>query len=417
MDEAQQEIFDRRYRLVRTLAHVTSGGFVHASQHVVTRKWHALKLIDAPAPDKARKRVLREMEALAIAQGPGVVDFVDGGEAQGRLFLVQELLEGRTLAGLLAAKGRLEIGQAVRIAIDVAGTLARCHALGVVHRDVKPANVFVLTDESVRLLDFGIAKLAGDGSTGEKLTQENTLVGTPEYMAPEALLMSPDVDASADQYALAVTLYEILTGSVPFEGTYGEVLKKVSTAPFKPLHVARPDAPIALDQVVKRALGRDPAERFPSMNDMREALQAVPAPGVDAALFANHPRSWARVAQTVADAPVARAKTGMGKRRHARAPYVTLARLRPENAEHVDGRIEEISESGFQFVGERPVADGARVVVRFALPVTGKLVETEATSRWNRSTRGLTAAGFEFAGLPTAALAEVRRYVAIMCGD
>jgi len=414
----QSEVLDQRYQLVRPLAKVTSGGIVHASRHVVTQKWHAVKLLDAGSPDKVRKRAAREMEALALAQGPGVVDFVDGGEVDGRPYMVFELLEGRTLAGLLAAKGKLEVGQAVRIACDVAGTLVHCHKRGVVHRDIKPANVFVLTNETTRLLDFGIAKIVDEVAEREKLTQENTLVGTPEYMAPEQLLMSPDTDARADQYALAVTLYECLTGVVPFEGTYGEVLKKVSTMPFKPLHTLRSDVPIALDQVVKRAMSRDPAERYASMSDMREALGLVPASGgVDAALFSGQPRAWARVARTVADAPVAKARSGTGKRRHARAPYVTLARLKPDGGDHVDGRIEEISESGFQFVGDRPVPDGAHITVRFALPVTGKLIESGATSRWKRSTRGLTAAGFEFDGLPNEALAEVRKYVAIMCSD
>jgi len=411
------EVLDRRYRLVRPLAKVTSGGFVYASQHVITKKWHAVKVLDADASEKVRKRVHREMEALALAQGPGVVDFDDAGEIDGHAFLVVQLLEGRTLAGLLAAKGRLDVGQAVRVAIDVADTLVHCHSRGVIHRDVKPANVFVVTNETTRLLDFGIAKLTGDEGSREKITQENTLVGTPEYMAPEALLMSPDTDARVDQYALAVMLYESLTGVVPFEGSYGEVLKKVSTMPFKPLHSLRNDLPIALDQVVKRALSRDPGERYASMAEMREALARVPVSGAtDPAIFSGEPRSWARVAQTLADAPVAKAKAGTGKRRHARAPYVTLARLTHGDG-HVDGRIEEISESGFQFVGDRPVADGARVTVRFALPVTGKLVDAGATSRWKRSTRGLTAAGFEFDGLPADALAEVRRYVAIMCSD
>ena len=412
------EVLDRRYRLVRPLAKVTSGGFVYAAEHVITRKWHAVKVLDANAPEKVRKRVRREMDALALAQGPGVVDFVDASETNDRAFLVTELLEGRTLAGLLAAKGTLDVGQTVRIAVDVAETLVHCHQRGVIHRDVKPANVFVLTDETTRLLDFGIAKLTRDEASREKLTQENTLVGTPEYMAPEALLMSPDTDARVDQYSLAVMLYECLTGAVPFEGSYGEVLKKVSTSPCKPLHTLRADVPIALDQLVKRAMSREPSERYGSMADLREAIARVPTSGASgAALFSGEPRSWVRVAQTVADAPIAKGKSGTGKRRHARAPYVTLARLTTESAGHVDGRVEEISESGFQFVGDRPVADGANVVARFALPVTGKIVEARATSRWKRSTRGLTATGFEFEGLPADALGEVRKYVAIMCSD
>jgi serine/threonine protein kinase len=410
------EILDKRYRLVRPLARVTSGGCVYVGQHVRTRKWCALKVLDRGTPDRVRKRMHREMEALATVQGPGVVDFLDAGETEGRLFMVLELLEGRTLAGLLAAKGRLEIGQAVRLVADIAMVLAHCHARGIVHRDVKPANVFVTTTETVRLLDFGIAKLLEERPDHEKLTLENTIVGTPEYMAPEALLMSPDVDARADQYALGILLYECLSGSVPFEGGYADVLRKVSSTPIPPMHLARPDVPISVDRIIKRALSRNPDDRYATMKEMCEALQTPMTAATPTSLFSDRARRRVHELSTLADAPSAKARAGTGRRRHARAAYVTLARLTHDDR-HIDGRIEEISESGFQFVGARPVEDGARVVVRFALPVTGKVVETTATSRWNRSTRGLVAAGFEFTTLSDAAIGEVRKYVSIMCSD
>jgi len=410
-------VLDKRYRLIRPLAKVTSGGYVYASQHTLTKRLCAVKVLDQNASEKVRKRIQREIEALAIAQGPGVVDFLDAGEANRQHFIVLELLEGRTLAGLLAAKGRLDVGQAIRVAIDVAAALSRCHARGVVHRDIKPANIFVTTDETVRLLDFGIAKLVEQQSTLEKLTQENTIVGTPEYMAPEALLMSPDVDARVDQYALGIMLYECLTGAVPFEGGHGEVLRKSSTSLVPPLHSLRPDVPIAVERVMRRALSRDPDERFPTMAVMREALQASLGSIANTALFEDRPRPRRHDVATVADAPTAKARAGTGRRRHARAPYVTLARVTLDKHEHVDGRIEEISESGFQFVGERAVPDGVGATVRFALPVTGKVIDAPAASRWNRSTRGLSASGFEFQGLTDAAVGAIRKYVSIMCSD
>jgi hypothetical protein len=110
-------------------------------------------------------------------------------------------------------------------------------------------------------------------------------------------------------------------------------------------------------------------------------------------------------------------RAGATRRRHARAPYLTLARIRPEGAEAVDGRIEEISESGVQFVGAAVMPEGTRVVLRFALPISGRIVETGATSRWARSTRTLTAMGFELDGLGDDAVSEIRRYVALMCTD
>jgi len=410
---------DGRYRLIRPIARVTAGGFVLAAAHVFTRKPCAVKILDAGAPDKVRKRMRREMDALAAVQGPGVVDFRDGGEHDGRLYIVLELLEGRTLAGLLAAKRTLEIEQAVRVAADLAEVLARCHERGVVHRDIKPANVFVTADERTELLDFGIAKIIDREARLEPLTQENTLLGTPEYMAPEALLGSPDVDERADQYGLAVLLYECLAGIVPFEGAHGEVLRKVSTGVPRSLRQARPEVPGALDDVVMRALAREPADRFPSIGELGGALRAAVRGTATAHIFEHHPARARREAATVADAPIAKARAGgASRRRHARAPYVSLARVRVEGAaDLVDGRIEEISESGFQFVGSRPVADGAAVTIRFALPISGRIVEARATSRWSRSTRGLTAAGFELEGLPNDALSEVRKYVSLMCSD
>jgi len=415
--ETTSEVLDGRYRLKRPIARVTAGGFVYAAEHLFTRKPAAIKLLDPSVPDIAHKRVRREMEALATVQGPGVVDFRDGGESDGRVYLVLELLEGRTLAGLLVAKHTLAVEQAVRVAAELADVLARCHERGVAHRDVKPANVFVRADERVELLDFGIAKLLRDDRPAERLTRENTLIGTPEYMAPEALLSSPDVGAQADQYGVGVVLYECLTGAVPFDGMYPEVLRKVSTSRPRSVRETRADVPPVLDDVVLRALARDPEARYPSVAAFGDALRAAVRGTATACLFDHHSGDASRKAATIADSPIAKARSGASRRRHARAPYVTLARVRVESGEHVDGRIEEISESGFQFVGTRPIPDGASIVIRFALPISGRIVETSATSRWSRSTRGLTAAGFELAGLPDEPLGEIRRYVALMCSE
>ncbi len=417
IQEVTPEMLDGRYRFVRPIAKVTSGGYVHAASHVHTHKPCAVKIIDAGAPEKVRKRMFREMEALAAVQGPGVVDFRDAGEVDGRAYIVLELLEGRTLAGLLAAKGTLAVDQAMHVGAAIADVLERCHERGVIHRDIKPANVFVTTDEQVQLLDFGIAKIVDRERKLEKLTQENTLLGTPEYMAPEALLMSPDVDERADQYSLGVTLYEALAGVVPHEGTYGEVLQSAMTKPLPSLRQLRPDVPGIVEDIVTRALRREPADRFASISELGVALRGAVRNLAGARVFDHRPTHQARDTATLADAPIAKMRAGATRRRHPRAPYVTLARVRRETGEHVDGRIEEISESGFQFVGGPAMPDGTRVVVRFALPISGRMVEVGATSRWARSTRTLTATGFELDGLAENALSEVRRYVALMCTD
>jgi len=414
----EHTVFAGRYRLVRALAKVTSGGCVWAAEHVRTRRTCALKILAKDASERVRHRAAREMDALARAQGPGIVEFRDGGEIDGRIYIALELFEGRTLSGLLAAKGKLSVEQTVKLGIEMADALAHCHERGVVHRDIKPANIFVTTENSAQLIDFGIAKLIDEEQVIEKLTQENTLLGTPEYMAPEALFMAPNVDHTVDQYALAVTLYECLTGVVPFPGTLREVLAKVSmTTTAPPLKDLPKDVPVALAQVLTRALSREAEHRFASVAEMRDAIRASQRVSVDDNVFALRAPKPERNPPTTADTPVAKQKPAeVTRRRHARAPYVTLALINGETIT-VEGRIEEISESGFQFVSERELPSTGTFAVRFARPVSGRISEAVAALRWRRAARGMCAAGFEFTTLPSDALGEIQTYVSIMCAD
>ncbi len=272
------------------------------------------------------------------------------------------------------------------------------------------------------LLDFGIAKILEEGAVVRpKLTQENSIVGTPEYMSPEALLASPDVDARTDQYALGVTLYECLTGTVPFDGQYAEVLRKLSTTEPRPLQELRTDVPDALALAIARSLSRDPAERFSSMSAFGEALDAAVSGAKRVSLLGLHPPKAAlpgRDAPTVADVPKAKQELGAEHRRKfPRAPYVTLARILCESGLTVDGRVEEVSEGGLQFVGDRAVPVNESVTIRFALPATGRMAEVKAEARWNRSMRGTNATGFQFSDLLPDVREEIQKYVAIMRAD
>jgi len=182
------------------------------------------------------ERLLREGHAVARARHPGVVEIVDAGEYAGGPYLVFELLEGRTLGGLLAAKSRLGWEEVAFVGAKIAEIVGYCHAQGVVHRDLKPDNIFVLPtgNFNIKLFDFGIAQLlaAAPGESKAKLTQVGSIVGTPEYMAPEALQMDGGQDYRVDIYSLGVILFELLTGSVPFEGRYADVLIRLSTQPL-----------------------------------------------------------------------------------------------------------------------------------------------------------------------------------------
>ena len=232
--------FDDRYVLHRLLAS-GGGANVYASEHAFTKRKVAIKIPHAATPI-TRARMEREIEAVGRARGEGVVEMLDAGERDGVPYVVFELLEGRTLAGLLAARGKLDIPAVQKVGVELARVLERCHLRGVIHRDVKPSNVFVSPGalNQLTLLDFGIARLVEDASHHEKLTQENALLGTPEYMAPESLLASPTVDHRVDVYGLGVTLYECLTGTVPFDGQYADILQKLANEPPRPVRELRP---------------------------------------------------------------------------------------------------------------------------------------------------------------------------------
>jgi serine/threonine protein kinase len=421
---------DRRYVIRRFVA---SGGvaYVYAATHKITGKDVALKMA---RPDRERdqtvhERLVREGRALAQARHPGVVELVDAGEHDGAPYLALELLEGRTLGGLLAARSKLGWEEVAYVGLKVADILGHCHERGVIHRDIKPDNVFALPSGTwnVKLFDFGIARLAGGEPERPtvKLTQEGSILGTPEYMAPEALTMEGEIDHRADVYSLGVMLFELLTGAVPFEGRYAEVLVQVSTKPVPSIKELRPDAPAALASVVARCLAKAPAARAQKMaevaRDLRAALGTLDSVPLAAPAPADTPRGEDEK-RTVADTPAALHASGRpafaGKRRFPRAPYTTPAELKLASGESVSGRVEEISEGGLQFIAVRGVKAGERAEFRFAEPITGKVLKLSAVSRWTKEARAARhATGFEFENAPEETRVAIRKYVELMGGS
>ncbi|HVW28659.1 MAG TPA: serine/threonine-protein kinase [Polyangiaceae bacterium] len=467
-----------RYVIRRMLGHGGAAS-VYAAEHVVVKRAVALKLphVDVDMREMLFARLRRETKALAAVRHPVIVDVIDGGDTKGVPFLAMQLLEGRTLTGLLAARGSLDPDSVVKIGVQLASGLAAVHAAGIIHRDVKPANVIITREPSnqVRLVDFGVAKLPGAVDVVDhNLTQSGAILGTVEYMAPEALLGQPNVDFRADQYSLGVTLYECATGAVPFDGGLGQVLLRVATSEPTPLTSVRFDIPKVLSEVIHRCLARDPDKRYSSMAELSVALaacanrkldtidvlgdargrvapplppsrakaqpgtpgsstampavtSAVAAPAVSTPAAAppssatalpqipnlQVPQPPAPVAQP---APAAAAQPKPEARRQvARAPYVTLATLlRDPNSAPVDGRIEDISEGGVLVVANEACAQGDIVRLRFATPMTGRMIEISAVARWSRSSRGTRATGFEFQNLSDQTRAEIRQYVSLM---
>jgi eukaryotic-like serine/threonine-protein kinase len=231
-------------------------------------------LADNLAADEAfRKRFLREARLAAQLSHRNVVQIYDSGEADGRPYIVMEYVEGETLADLLARRGRLPAWEAVELALQVCAGLDHAHRAGLVHRDIKPRNLLLRPDGTVKIVDFGIARSAG----GTRLTETGSVLGTAAYLAPEQAA-GDQVTPAADVYALGVVLYELLAGRTPHTAeSLTEFLARGHEQPIPALRELAPEAPEALEDVVMRCLARIPAYRPASAGDLAAELQAVVA--------------------------------------------------------------------------------------------------------------------------------------------
>jgi serine/threonine-protein kinase len=228
--------------------------------------------------DGFRTRFRREAVAAARLAHPHIVTTYDTGRDAEVAYIVMELVDGTTLARLLKAHGPLPVTKAVDVAAQVADALACAHAHGVVHRDVKPANILLREDGHVKVADFGIAK----AGTGHDLTRTGVVMGTAKYLSPEQVSGSP-ADPGSDIYALGIVLYEMLCGAPPFVGDteLSTAVARLTAAPGS-LRDRRQDIPRGLEAVVLRSLARDPAARFQSAEEMRASLLAVDADNAEA---------------------------------------------------------------------------------------------------------------------------------------
>ena len=224
-------------------------------------------------------RFFAEAQVVNRIRHEGIVNVLDlASLPDGRPYIVMELLSGEPLAAMLARLKQLDPAHAVAIALPLLDALAAAHDQGVVHRDLKPDNVFVTRQGRVVVLDFGIAKLLPDGQAGagavSPSTRTGAVLGTPGYMSPEQI-HGRATGPAADLYSVGVLLYQALVGSLPFDadGPFEMMQKHVSAAP-SPMRNVRPEIPPALDAVVMRALAKDPRERFAGARAMAQALAA-----------------------------------------------------------------------------------------------------------------------------------------------
>jgi eukaryotic-like serine/threonine-protein kinase len=255
-----------RYRVLRRLGRGAMG-LVLAAEHLELRRRVALKIVlpDADRRDadaQLRARLVREARAASAIRHENVVTVHDVMTLDdGSPVMVMDLLEGETLRARLERDGRLPPAEVTTLARQLGAALGAAHALGVVHRDLKPDNVFLARDGDavvVKIVDFGIAKLtAVDGPAAETagLTQTGMLVGTPHYMAPEQAFADGAIDARADLWALGVIVYECLTGARPFEGdNVGQVLRRLARLGYRPVEELAPETPEVLGELVARLL-------------------------------------------------------------------------------------------------------------------------------------------------------------------
>jgi hypothetical protein len=266
------------YTIVKTLG-AGGMGTVYMGMDTHLERPVALKVIHMSlAPSSTlRARFVREARTLSSLRHPGVVNVYEFDELGGTWYLVMELVEGTSLKELLATRtGPAGAVEAMRLGHEIASILAYAHGAGVIHRDIKPANIMVAPDGSVRLLDFGLAKILGeDGEpgTGGLLTGTGQILGTVAYMSPEQA-RGAGVGAETDQFSLGIVLYEMLTGVRPFQGqTDYTTLYQILFQEPVPLGSHRPDLAPAAAAAVERLLRKEPEQRFPAMTDAADTLR------------------------------------------------------------------------------------------------------------------------------------------------
>ncbi|MBI2896472.1 MAG: serine/threonine protein kinase [Deltaproteobacteria bacterium] len=334
------QLIGGRFRLGRLLGRGGMGE-VREAEHVELGRRVAVKIMHGRAAQNRSSvtRLKREARSLASISHPNIVEVLDAGEHDGSPYLVMELLEGEDLRTRIDRVGQIPVGEAIAIASQVLAGLDAVHAGGIIHRDVKPENVFLTPQPDgslfVKLLDFGVSKLMEIDSSAGNLTESGTIVGSPAFMAPEQAIGSAGIDARTDLYSVGAVLYTMLGGRPPFIApNIPAVLLAIVEGKAEPLASLRPALPPGLVQVVERAMEKERGKRFRSAGEFAEAL--VPfAPTATIAVAARSRRLRRVAPRVLLGGAVLAAMVIFVSGRRAPAPRAAPSR-RPHEAAVVD---------------------------------------------------------------------------------
>ncbi|HEY4057279.1 MAG TPA: serine/threonine-protein kinase [Kofleriaceae bacterium] len=314
------KLVDDRYKILESMA-AGSMGAVYKAERVPVGKLVALKFLHASfAKDSEFQiRFERETRVMSKLAHPNCVSVVDFGVWDGDPYLAMDYVAGTTLRAMLD-KGPLPVGRALVLARQMAAGLAHAHAQGVVHRDVKPANIMISNEvgqgDHVRILDFGLARLREAGAAGRDATQTNVVVGTPNYMAPEQTIGGGVIDARTDIYALGVVLFEMIAGERPFNAQDTMQLLGMHRAAPTPRLVDRlsplapsSEIPEGVQELIDKAMAKSPDDRFQTAIELAEAIEELVGPRTSGEF--KVPVVTPKRAQT--EPPVAMARVDSGK--------------------------------------------------------------------------------------------------------
>jgi serine/threonine-protein kinase len=256
-------------------------GAVYRAKNVLTGRRVALKWIlpTLHGADEMRARLLREARAMGRIEHPNVCAVYDVGEDGEAIYLVMELLSGRTLRAMMDER-RLEVAEIAQILLSAMQGVSAAHRAGVVHRDIKPDNLFVCDADDggrslTKVLDFGVSKIL-DLTESDGLTKSGMAVGTPHYMSPEQIIGSKEVDERSDVYALGTILYQALARRLPFDGeNYSALVVQIATGAPEPLEKHATPEGALLAPVVHKAIARQPSDRYADVIELARALGAA----------------------------------------------------------------------------------------------------------------------------------------------